>query len=261
MYKDLLENGIQAGLHWGSARNKVNPETYGYLLGYRRQAVKQTDKKQAELGLNAAEGTYSVIDLDLSFQALRRAIQYIKKASSAEGQIVCVIDNSLPATLSQQLAYFALNNNLVVKTGKEAQAMLKVQARKRLAVLAQKSRKAAYRTQTQLRGASKSSNQVVTDNEGVSARLLVQKDTATRKQVAGLFMIGGLNSGRAMTIIAARKACVPVVSLCDPSACLDGITYPVVVNTTSSTAVYYILEVITYALLKTASVTTLHNKV
>ena len=222
MYKELLENGIKAGLHWGSARNKVNPETYGYLLGYRRQAVKAptmpTVNNQASLGVNATNGTYAVIDLDLSFQALRRAIQYIKKARKAEGQIVCVIDNSLPATLSQQLAYFALNNNLVVKTGKEAQAMLKVHARKRLGVLAQK-RSAQGKAEV-----NKSAN------------------------LAGLFMIGGLNSGRAMTIIAARKACVPVVSLCDPSASLDGITYPVVVNTTSSAAVYYVLEVITYAL-------------
>jgi hypothetical protein len=256
MYKDLLENGIKAGLHWGSARNKVNPETYGYLLGYRQQK----DQKKVSLGLNADAGTYSVIDLDLSFQALRRAIQYIQKARQADGQIVCVIDNSLPATLSQQLAYFALNNNLVVKTGKEAQAMLKVHARKRLAVLSQRGRRAHNRAQ-QLKAGGTYLKPSVANTFSSSQSALVAATETTRKQVAGLFMIGGLNSGRAMTIIAARKACVPVVSLCDPSACLDGITYPVIVNTTSSAAVYYILEVITYALLNTAPSTTLHNKV
>ena len=206
MYKELLDNGIKAGLHWGSERNKVNPDTYGYILGYRSVKVgsnKTTDKK-----------VYSVIDLDLSFQALRRAILYVNKARLEGGQIVCVIDNSLPATLSQQLRYFALNNNLLIKTGKEAQAMLKLQARLKLSV------------------------------KGKSALPALSKSV----NVAGLFTIGGLNSGRAMTIVAARKACVPVISLCEPSACLDGITYPVVINTTSSSALYYILEVVTYAL-------------
>jgi ribosomal protein S2 len=206
MYKELLDNGIKAGLHWGSERNKVNPDTYGYVLGYRsaKLGLKNTTEKKV----------YSVIDLDLSFQALRRAILYVNKARLEGGQIVCVIDNSLPATLSQQLRYFALNNNLLIKTGKEAQAMLKLQARLKLSV------------------------------KGKSALPALSKSV----NVAGLFTIGGLNSGRAMTIVAARKACVPVISLCEPSACLDGITYPVVINTTSSSALYYILEVVTYAL-------------
>lgn len=208
MYKELLDNGIKAGLHWGSERNKVNPDTYGYILGYRSAKVGSI-KAQAQ-----DNKVYSVIDLDLSFQALRRAILYVNKARLEGGQIVCVIDNSLPATLSQQLRYFALNNNLLIKTGKEAQAMLKLQARLKLSI------------------------------KGKSALPALSKSV----NVAGLFTIGGLNSGRAMTIVAARKACVPVISLCEPSACLDGITYPVVVNTTSSSALYYILEVVTYAL-------------
>lgn len=216
MYKELLANGLKAGLHWGAEQNKVNPDTYGYILGYRRlRTSNNVDSRKA----------YSVIDLDLSFQALRRAVLYIKKvstiSSTSEHKILCVIDNSLPTTLSLQLGYMALKNKFIVKTGKEAQALLKERSRLRC-------------------------------KKGRSRLLSTLKNTASSipntPEIAALFMVGGFNSGRSMTIIAARKAGVPVISLCDTTACLDGITYPIIMNTTSSSALHYVLEVITLAL-------------
>lgn len=249
MHSALFRDGIKSGLHWGAPLSDVHRDTLEYILGVRefkrlRQCAQRksvqgkrvhdapaqtsgfthsrkkasffyNNKSNALHAKSNASSTYlytekrSIIDLDKSFQGLRRVITYINAlrythtneskltTGDSSPRILCIIDNSLPPSVASLLKYTAVSCDWSIVTGKQAQEELRNSPHK----------------------------------------------------YGGLFIIGGYNSGRVKSIIAARNSGIPVISIVNTSANLQGITYPILINTTSIQSLHYLLSLLTHSLI------------